>query len=150
MSTPRYMQAGVPQGSVLSPTLYNLYFNDTLQAPGVNLALLADDTCIYATDRKEGYVLRKIQRGLDSMAAWCKCWNIKINEDKTQAIYFTRRNRPPDSLLKLNGRNIPFVNSIKYLDVLFDKRMTWRLHIQMIETKAFRTFIRIYFLFESE
>jgi hypothetical protein len=128
MSTPRYMQAGVPQGSVL----------------------FADDTCLYATDRKEGYVLRKIQHGLDSMATWCKCWNIKINEDKTRMIYFTRRNRPPDSLLKLNGRNIPFVNSVKYLGVLFDKRMTCRLHIQMIEDKIFRTFIRIYSLFKSE
>jgi hypothetical protein len=115
MSTPRFMQAGVPQGSVLSPTLYNLYINDTPQTPGENLALFADDTCLYATDRKEGYVLRKIQRGLDSMAAWCKHWDIKINENKTRAIYFTHRNRPPDSLLTLNGRNIPFVNSVKYL-----------------------------------
>jgi hypothetical protein len=83
------MQAGVPQGSVLSLTLYTLYFNETPQTPGVNLALFADDTCLYATDHKEGYVLRKIQRGLDSMAAWCKHWNNKINEDKTRAIYFT-------------------------------------------------------------
>jgi hypothetical protein len=118
--------------------------------PGVNLALFADDTCLYATDRKEGYVLRKIQRGLDSMAVWCKLWNIKMNEDNTRAIYFTRRNRPPDSLLILNGRNIPFVNSVKYLGVLFDKRMTWRVHIQIIEAKAFRTFIRIYSLSKSE
>jgi hypothetical protein len=54
MPTPRYMQAGVPQGSVLSPTLYNLYINDTPQTSSVNLALFADDTCLYATDRKEG------------------------------------------------------------------------------------------------
>jgi hypothetical protein len=67
MSIPRYMQARVPQGSVLSPTLYNLSINDTPQTPGMNLALFANDTCLYATDRKEGYVLRKIQRGLDSM-----------------------------------------------------------------------------------
>jgi hypothetical protein len=133
------MQAGVPQGSVLSPTLYTLYINDTPQTPGVNLALFADDTCLYVTDRKEGYVLRKILRGLDSIVAWCKRWNIKINEDKTWAIYFTHRNRPPDSLLKLNGWNIPFVNSVKYLGVLFDKRMTWRFHIQMIEAKTFQT-----------
>jgi hypothetical protein len=44
MSTPRYMQAGEPQGSVLSPTLYNLYINDTPQTTGMNLALFADDT----------------------------------------------------------------------------------------------------------
>jgi hypothetical protein len=84
------------------------------------------------------------------MVAWCKRCNIKINEDETRAIYFTCQNRPPDSLLKSNGRNIPFVNSVKYLGVLFDKRMTWRLHIQMIEAKALRKFIRIYYLFRSK
>jgi hypothetical protein len=68
MSTPRYTQAGVPQGSILSPTLYNLYINDTPQTSGINLALFADDTCLYATDPKEGYVLRKIQRALNCMA----------------------------------------------------------------------------------
>jgi hypothetical protein len=150
MYTPRYMQAVVPQGSILFPTLYNLYINYTPQTPGVNLALITDDTCLHATDRKEGYVLRKMQRWLESMAAWCTCWNIKISEDKTRAIYFTHRIRAPISVLKLNGRNIRFVNSVKYLGVLFDKRMTWRLHIEMIEEKAFRTFIRIYSLFKSE
>jgi hypothetical protein len=81
------------------------------QTSGVNLALFADDTCLYATDHKEGYVLRKVQRGLNSMATWCERWNIEINEDKTRAIYFTHRNRLLDSILTLNGRNIPFVNS---------------------------------------
>jgi hypothetical protein len=119
------MQAGVPEDSVLSPTLYSFYINDTPKAPGVNLALFADDTCLYATDRKEGYVLRKIQF-LNCMAAWCVHWNIKINEENTRAIYFTHRNRPPVSPLTLNGRNIPFVNNAKYLGVIFDKRMTWR------------------------
>jgi retron-type reverse transcriptase len=95
MSTPREMQAGMPQGSVLSPTLYNLYINDTTQTIGVNLALFADDTCLYAKERKEGYVLRKLQRGLNSIAAWCERCNIKINEDKSREIYFSHRIRPP-------------------------------------------------------
>jgi hypothetical protein len=84
MFTPREMKAEVTQGSVLSPTLYNLYINDTPQTIGVNLALFADDTCLYATER---YVLRKLQHGLNSMAAWCERWNIKINYDKTRAVY---------------------------------------------------------------
>jgi hypothetical protein len=37
-----------------------------------------------------------------------------------------------------------------YLGVIFDKKVTWLLHIEMIEAKAFRTFIRVYFLFKSE
>jgi len=37
-------QAGVRQDSILSPTLYGLYINDTPQTPGVYLALCADDT----------------------------------------------------------------------------------------------------------
>jgi hypothetical protein len=54
------------------------------------------------------------------------------------------------TLLKLNGRNIPFVNSVKYLGVFFNKRMTWRLHIETIEANAFRIFNRLYSLFKSE
>jgi hypothetical protein len=50
----------------------------------------------------------------------------------------------------LNGQNIPFVNHVKYLGVIFDKRITWRLHLEMTEVKVFRTFIRIYSLFKSD
>jgi hypothetical protein len=78
VSTPREMQAGVPHGSVLSPTLFNLYINDALQTHGVHLALFADDTCLYATDPKEGFIVRKLQRGLSSMETWCEHWNIKL------------------------------------------------------------------------
>jgi hypothetical protein len=97
----------------------------------------------------EGFVVRKLQRGLSSIETWCESWNIKINEDKTQGIYFSRSHRPPESHLTLNLRNIPFVSSVKYLGAIFDKIVTWRLRIEMIEAKAFRTFIRVYFLFRN-
>jgi hypothetical protein len=81
---------------------------------------------------------------------WCERWNIKRNEDNTQEIYFSHRLRPPEIHFTLNGWNIPFVKHVKYLSVPLDKRITWRLHLEMIEAKAFRTFIRIYFLLKSE
>jgi hypothetical protein len=117
---------------------------------GVHLALFANDESLYAPERNDCYVLRKLQCGLNSMAAWYESWNIKINEGKTLAIYFSHRIRPPDSLLAFNGLDIPFVNSVKYFGVIFDKKITWRLHMQKIKTKAFRTFSRIYPLFRSE
>jgi hypothetical protein len=79
---------------------------------------------------------------------WSKRWNIKINEDKTQAIYFCHQIRSPESLLTLNGRNIPFVNNAKYLGVIFDKKITWRSQIETVEAKAFRAFITTYSLFK--
>jgi hypothetical protein len=51
------------QGTVLSSTIYNLYINDTPQTHGVHLALFADDTCLHATERREGYVLRNWEMG---------------------------------------------------------------------------------------
>jgi hypothetical protein len=63
MSTPRDIQAGVPQGSVLSPTLYSLYINDTPRTSGVYLGLFVGDTCIYATDRKRVKFLESCSEG---------------------------------------------------------------------------------------
>jgi hypothetical protein len=78
MSPPSEMRAGVPQGSVLSPTLSTMFINDAPQPPGVYLALFADDTCLYATDQREGFVVGKLQCGLSSMEIWCERWNITV------------------------------------------------------------------------
>jgi hypothetical protein len=50
-------------------------------------------------------------------------WNIKISDDKTQMIYFCPRIRLPESFLTLNGQNIRFVNYVKYLGVIFDRKI---------------------------
>jgi hypothetical protein len=63
---------------------------------------------------------------------------------------FSHRLRPPGAHLTLNGRNIPFDSHVKYLGVIFDKRIIWRLHLEMIEAKSFRTFTRTYSLLKSE
>jgi hypothetical protein len=88
-----------------------MIINDAPQTRGVHLAIFADHTGLYATDRKEGFVVRKLQRRLSSMETWCECWIIKINEEETWGICFSRSRRLPESHLTLNGRNIPFVYS---------------------------------------
>jgi hypothetical protein len=95
-------------------------------------------------------VLRKLQRGLNALEEWREKWNIKINEDKTRAVYFSKRLRRVESYLTLKGRAITFVNEVKYLGVTFDRRITWRTHIDLIVTKTLRTFVQIYSLKKSE
>jgi hypothetical protein len=150
LSSPRKVAAGVPQGSVLAPLLYSLYINDAPAAPGIHLALYADDTCVYATEKHERRVLNKFQRGLTAVGLWCQRWNITINEGKTQAIYFSKRRRMSGDDLQLNGRNIPFVNSVKLLGGISDSTMTWRLHMEKIAAKSLSTYIRTYSSFKSK
>jgi hypothetical protein len=84
---PKDIYAGVPQDSVLSPTFYSIYINDAPQTPGVFLGLFADYICIYMIERKDGSVLRKLQRDL-SVIEMCERWNIKINEDSLRPSIF--------------------------------------------------------------
>jgi hypothetical protein len=63
----------------MSPILYSTYINNTPKTPGVYLGLFADDTCIYATDCKEDYVHRKLQRGLSVIQILCERRNIEFN-----------------------------------------------------------------------
>jgi hypothetical protein len=69
-------------------------------------------------------------------------------EDNRCTVQF--RHRHSEAHLTLKGRNIPFVDHVKYLGIIFDKNITWRLNLELTEAKAFRTFIRIYSLFKSE
>jgi hypothetical protein len=95
-------------------------------------------------------VLRKLQRGLNTLEEWCEKWNIKINTDKTRAVYFSRRLGRVESCLTLKGRAITFVNEVKYLGVTFDRRIAWKTHIDLIVTKALRMFVQIYSLLKCE
>jgi hypothetical protein len=82
------------------------------------------------------------------VVSWFELWNIKNNEGKTQVIYLSRRRRMSWNYLQLNGRNIPFVNSVKYLGDIFYRRMTWRLHIDKTAAKALGIYIRTYPIFK--
>jgi hypothetical protein len=58
------------------------------------------------------------------METWYERWNIKVNENKTEAIYFSPTLRPAEACFMLNARKAPFVNQAKYDYVIFDKRIT--------------------------
>ena len=47
-STPKNTPAGLPQGAVLSTTLFAIYISDMPQPSNIQLALYADDTALFA------------------------------------------------------------------------------------------------------
>jgi hypothetical protein len=105
---------GVPQGAVLSPTLYNFFTSDDPTVDGCELATFADDTALFVSSSDPTAVCDGLQEQLDSLTDYFKRWKIKVNSSKTQAIYFTRcwsSLRLPGFgiVLNLNDQEIPYV-----------------------------------------
>lgn len=145
LSRPHPIRAGVPQGSVLGPILYTLYTNDVPKTPFVELALFADDTALYTSERAKSNISDRLQRAANALGEWFRRWRIEVNPEKSAAVFFSRDPRGltrPDSQhrtvspISLFGRPIPWVEKAKYLGVILDSRMTFGPHITAVRNKA--------------
>lgn len=124
--------AGVPQGSVLGPTLYILFCSDMPDLFGCESAAYADDTSIFYSHEFGQHIVTKLQCALDCLTQYFQKWKIKINEEKTQAVFFSRKRKScfyPSDQLNMNGINIPWSENIKYLGVHLDKKLTYEFHL---------------------
>lgn len=82
------IEAGVPQGSCLSPLLYSLYINDFSTLNIATVSLFADDTLLYASNQNYKYAVMALQRQLNITTDWITTWRIKLNVSKTVAVIF--------------------------------------------------------------
>jgi hypothetical protein len=69
LSTERAIEAGVPQGSVLSPTLYAIFTADVPKPDGTKLALYADDTAILTRSGSPELATQRLQNAVESLEA---------------------------------------------------------------------------------
>jgi Reverse transcriptase (RNA-dependent DNA polymerase) len=120
----------MPQGAILSPTLYNIFTSDVPCSDFCGTANFADDTAIFASGQTPLLVQDHLQDHLNEISDYCKDWKIKINASKTQVIYFSRCTKNvPLTEINLNGDGIPWSNVVKYLGVHLDKRLTFESQI---------------------
>lgn len=120
---------GVPQGSALSPSLYNLFIYDIpTQLPGdnTNLMLYADDTLIYTSDRMINKINNNLTSSSEIIYKFYSKWKIGINRTKTTLTCFTHRKTKqlPDVSLRINEEDIEWRSALKYLGVTLDSHLT--------------------------
>ena len=129
------VDSGVPQGSVLGPSMFLFYVNDLSDSLSSSVRLFADDTIIYLTIQSEDDT-NQLQGDLDKLAEWSKAWSMELNTEKCQVITVTRNHTVVNHQYRLNDTILKSVTSAKYLGVTLTSDLTWNTHITNICQKA--------------
>lgn len=132
-STAHAINAGVPQGAILSPTLYSLFTADLPVTDNTLTATYADDSAILSRGDTPEEASNYVQQHLLHLEIWLTKWKIKINNDKSIQVTFSLRTRSCPQL-HLYGQPIPNDNKVRYLGLLLDRRLTWQQHISSKRT----------------
>ena len=129
--------SGVPQGSVLGPTLFLIYINDIVNSVDCSkIRLFADDTLLYksvscVSDTKD------FQNDLDKLYVWSIKNSMKVNAKKSNVIIFnSKQNAEELREYSLNGNILERTETVKYLGVYLNHKLSWDAHIDYILSKA--------------
>ena len=87
LSSPLELKLGVPQGSILGPTLFSIYINDLpLAFKKAEVDIYADDTTIWSSGNTCEEIQLKLQDTLDSAGKWFKANGMMPNTTKTKQL----------------------------------------------------------------
>lgn len=139
-SEPRKITAGVPQGAVIGPTLFNIYTSDIPRHPRTEIGLYADDTTILAKGKKTDIIRRNLQEHIKAIETWTKMWKIKINAEKSVAVLFSKNIRKPEEKqpISIDNKEIQWKKEAKYLGVIIDEKLKFHRHIEETMKKCNR------------
>ena len=153
-SSPSQLMYGVPQGSVLGPILFVLYttpLSDIIANHSVNHQLFTDDTQLQksALLNEVTNLTKELNACTDNIKTWMTENQLKLNDDKTEALLFPFWSslKPstvplPDSIT-LGSHNIPFSDSARNLGFILDSKLSMKKHIIKICQTAYFELKRI-------
>ena len=141
LSPIREQREGVPQGSVLSCSLFLLAINSIASVipPDTNGSLFVDDIMIFASSARQPLLERRLQLAVNRIEKWATEHGLKFAQTKTVGIYFRSHHqiiRPPS--ITIYNEPITFNNQAKFLGMTIDSKLTWNNHITHLKAECIK------------
>ena len=131
------ISCGIPQGSILGPTLFLLYINDLCNASSIlKFTLFADDTNLYFSGLNLHHLCNIVNDELENVNIWFKVNKLTLNPSKTKYIIFSNKNIIEPTNLIINQFQIERVNKIKFLGIFIDEKLNWKSHVTYVQNKV--------------
>ena len=130
--------AGVPQGAVLSPLLFNIMLNDIPINNHIVNHIYADDITLTCVGKDIGTIKKHVQEYLDAFSTWTQRWGLEISPAKTHMQLFSNR-KIQCPIIRMNRQLIEDKKEQKLLGLILDApRLTWGAHIKYLKTDCLK------------
>ena len=127
------VKSGVPQGSVLGPTLFVLYINDLPDA------LHEDVVKLFADDAKLSKSISSVedaislQKTVDKLVQWSDKWSLSLNSNKCKVLHLAKSENAYKHKYSMPGADGPVIlqetEYEKDLGVYVDSKLTFETHV---------------------
>ncbi|CAF3586906.1 unnamed protein product [Rotaria socialis] len=138
LSTERILTTGTPQGSILSPLLFNIITSNLPTSENTEKVAFADDIKYYTRNKYLTKCLQYIQAAATVLKDWTEENGLILNPAKSKVMIFTRKRIDMTNIIpiKIGNISISFETTHKGLGMTLDApKLTWKPHIDRIKTE---------------